>query len=356
MENLNKIDILSLDLPQLENAMAEIGEKKFRARQIFQWLHVKKVFDFDKMTDISVQLRTKLNEFFCIKRLFIAKRLESCIDNTVKYLYRLPDGNYVETVLMEYHYGKSICVSTQVGCKMGCGFCASAIAGFVRNLSPSEILMQIYMTEIDMGFKTSGIVLMGIGEPLDNYENVVKFLKLVSDKNGNNLSLRHVSLSTCGIVPQIYKLAEEKFGLTLSISLHCADNEGRSKIMPVNRTYNISELLTACRFYIEKTGRRITFEYAVIDNVNDSRDDAEKLVSLLRGMNCHINIIPVNKVKERNYSTKKSSAENFAQYLLKRGLNATVRRTLGSDINAACGQLRRDTLKSEGTGGVNYES
>lgn len=355
LEIAEKIDILSLDLPQLELKMAEIGEKKFRAKQIFQWLHVKKVFSFDDMTDISVQLRTELKDIFCIKRLFIAKRLESCIDNTVKYLYRLPDGNYVETVLMEYHYGKSICVSTQVGCKMGCSFCASAIAGFVRNLTPSEILMQIYMTEKDMGVKVSGIVLMGIGEPLDNYENVVKFLRLVSDKNGNNLSLRHVSLSTCGIVPKIYELAGEKFGLTLSVSLHCADNDGRSRIMPVNRTYNLGQLIEACRFYIEKTGRRITFEYAVIDGINVSENDGEKLVSLLRGMNCHVNVIPVNKVKERNYRSKKSSAENFAQYLLKRGINATVRRTLGSDINAACGQLRRDTLKLEKTGGVNYE-
>jgi len=356
LENSEKIDILSLDLPQLEIKMAEIGEKKFRAKQIFQWLHVKKIFNFDEMTDISVQLRTKLKEIFCVKSLFIEKRLESCIDNTVKYLYRLPDGNYAETVLMEYHYGRSICVSTQVGCKMGCSFCASAIAGFVRNLTPSEILMQIYLTEKDSGIKTSGIVLMGIGEPLDNYDNVIRFLKLVSDKNGNNLSLRHVSLSTCGIVPKIYELAEEKLGLTLSVSLHCADNDGRSSIMPVNRRYSIDELIKACRFYIDKTGRRITFEYAVIDGVNDSCKDADKLVLLLKGINCHVNVIPVNKVKERNYSSGKSSAENFARYLLKRGLNATVRRTLGSDINAACGQLRRDTLKLERTGGVNYES
>lgn len=353
--NSKKIDILSLDLPELENIMAEVGEKRFRAKQIFQWLHVKKVFSFDDMTDISVQLRTKLKDVFCIKRLFIAKRLESCIDNTVKYLYGLPDGNYVETVLMEYHYGKSICVSTQVGCKMGCSFCASTIAGFVRNLTPSEILMQIYMTEKDMNIKASGIVLMGIGEPLDNYDNTVRFLRLLSDKNGNNLSLRHVSLSTCGIVPRIYDLAKENFGLTLSVSLHCADNSGRSDIMPINRRYAIDQLIPACRFYTDKTGRRITFEYAVIDGVNDSEKHAEKLASLLHGINCHVNIIPVNRVKERNYSSGKQAAEKFARFLSKRRLNATVRRTLGSDINAACGQLRRDTLKLEKTGGVNYE-
>ncbi|MBQ3885962.1 MAG: 23S rRNA (adenine(2503)-C(2))-methyltransferase RlmN, partial [Ruminococcus sp.] len=247
-----------------------------------------------------------------------------------------------ETVLMEYNYGYSICVSTQVGCKMGCRFCASAIAGFVRDLRPSEILMQIYQTEQDAGVKVSGIVLMGIGEPLDNYDNVIKFLGLVSDKNGNDMSLRHVSLSTCGIVPKIYELAERKLQLTLCISLHSADNSRRSEIMPVNRAYDIGELLKACRYYIDKTGRRITFEYAVIDNVNSSDKDADKLADLLRGINCHVNLIPVNKVKERNYTTARSGVADFAKRLGKRGINATVRRTLGSDIEAACGQLRRD--------------
>ena len=234
---MEKIDILSLDLKELEAALVELGEKKFRAKQIFQWIHIKKVFDFDKMTDISVQLRALLKEKFCINGLFVQKRLESCIDNTVKYLYRLCDGNFVETVLMEYSYGYSLCISTQVGCKMGCRFCASAIAGFVRNLTPSEMLMQIYETEKNSGVKISGLVLMGIGEPLDNYDNVLKFLGLLSHKDGNNFSLRHVSLSTCGIVPRIYELAELKLGLTLCISLHSSDNSARSEIMPVNRTY-----------------------------------------------------------------------------------------------------------------------
>lgn len=337
-----KTDILSLDLSELEAVLVENGEKKFRAKQIFQWLHVKRVFDFDKMTDLSIQLRQRLNEIFCINGLFVQKKLESSIDNTVKYLYRLSDGNFVETVLMEYNYGYSICVSTQVGCKMGCRFCASAIAGFVRDLRPSEILMQIYQTEQDAGVKVSGIVLMGIGEPLDNYDNVIKFLGLLSDKNGNDMSLRHVSLSTCGIVPKIYELAEKKLQLTLCISLHSADNSRRSEIMPVNRAYDIGELLKACRYYIDKTGRRITFEYAVIDNVNSSDKDADKLADLLRGINCHVNLIPVNKVKERNYTTARSGVADFAKRLGKRGINATVRRTLGSDIEAACGQLRRD--------------
>lgn len=350
---MEKIDILSLSLEELENILIENGEKKFRAKQIFQWLHVKRVFDFSKMTDISVQLRQSLNEIFCIKGLFVQKKLESAIDNTVKYLYRLPDGNFVETVLMEYNYGRSICVSTQVGCKMGCRFCASAIAGYVRDLEPSEILMQIYETEKDAGVRVSGVVLMGIGEPLDNFANVMKFLNLLSDKNGNNLSLRHVSLSTCGIVPRIYDLADRKLQLTLSVSLHSADNDKRSEIMPVNRTYNIDKLIEACRVYIEKTGRRVTFEYAVIDNVNSAEKDADKLADLLRGLNCHVNLIPVNQVKERNYKTAASGVAQFAKRLEKRGINATVRRTLGSDIEAACGQLRRDAVKQQnGCGGA----
>ena len=350
---MDKKDILSMTLPELESALTALGEKKFRAKQIFQWLHVKRVFDFDKMTDISIQLRAVLKENFCIKGIFVEKRLESCIDNTVKYLYRLSDGNFVETVLMEYNYGYSICVSTQVGCKMGCRFCASAIAGFVRNLEPSEILMQIYETEKNSGRRVSGIVLMGIGEPLDNYDNVVRFLSLLSDKNGNNISLRHVSLSTCGIVPRIYDLAKPKLGLTLCISLHCPDDKGRSEIMPVNRKYNIESLINACKDYIAATGRRITFEYAVIDRVNSSDSDADALADLLRGINCHVNLIPVNKVRERNYSTARSGVSDFAKRLEKRGINATVRRTLGSDIEAACGQLRRDAAQSsEKNGGA----
>ncbi len=344
---MEKIDILSLDLKELEAALVEMGEKKFRAKQIFQWLHVKKVLDFDKMTDISVQLRGLLKEKFCINGLFVQKRLESCIDNTVKYLYRLSDGNFVETVLMEYSYGYSLCISTQVGCKMGCRFCASAIAGFVRNLEPSEMLMQIYETEINSGVKISGLVLMGIGEPLDNYDNVLKFLGLLSHKDGNNFSLRHVSLSTCGLVPRIYDLAELKLGLTLCISLHSSENSSRSDIMPVNRTYNIEKLIEACKHYISVTGRRITFEYAVMDNVNSAEKDADRLAELLRGINCHVNLIPVNKVKERKYTTARTAVAEFAKRLEKRGINATVRRTLGSDIEAACGQLRRDAADNQ---------
>ena len=310
-------------------------------------LHVKNVRSFEEMSNISKQLRTKLSENFCLKSLNIERKLESKTDNTVKYLYRLDDGNFIETVLMEYNHGYSLCVSSQVGCKMGCNFCASTIAGFVRNLEPSEILLQIYETERDSGKKIDSIVMMGIGEPLDNFSNVVKFLELLSWPEGRNMSLRHVALSTCGVVPKIRKLCELHLGLTLSVSLHASDNNRRSEIMPVNRAYPIEELLSACRDYIKNTGRRITFEYAVINDVNSSEADARKLAELLRGMNCHVNLIPVNNVKERSYTSSMKTVNRFREMLVQRGINATVRRTLGADINAACGQLRRERQENQ---------
>ena len=313
-----KIDILGLLPDELESEILKLGEKKFRAGQIFDWLHVKRVSSFDEMTNLSVQLRNLLNEKFCLKSLFVSKKLESHTDNTVKYLYELEDGNHVESVIMEYNYGNTICVSTQVGCKMGCRFCASTIAGFKRDLTSSEILGQIYASERDSGRKISGVVLMGIGEPMDNFDNVVNFLEVLSCPKGFNMSLRHVSVSTCGIVPRIYELAEKKLGITLSISLH------------------------ACRYYFKVTGRRISFEYALIDGHNDSMEDARELAELLGGFVCHVNIIPVNKIKERNYHSDRKSANRFRGYLEKLGINATVRRTLGADIDAACGQLRRE--------------
>lgn len=337
-----KLDILSLSLDEIIIELDAMGEKKFRAEQIFNWLHIKKVTDFSEMSNISLELRTKLSEKFYIKRLNIVKRLESCVDNTIKYLYELDDGNHVESVLMDYKHGNSICISTQVGCKMGCNFCASTIAGFRRDLTPSEMLMQIYLAEKDSGRHVDSLVLMGIGEPLDNYENVIRFLELLSSPKGRNMSLRHVSLSTCGIVPRINDLAKLKTGLTLSVSLHSADNVRRSEIMPVNRKWDINELIAACRKYIAETGRRISFEYAVISGVNDSAADAEALARLLKGMNCHINLIPVNKIKERSYSADRRSVEQFMKRLEKLGMNVTIRRTLGADINAACGQLRRE--------------
>lgn len=339
---MDKIDILSLNLSEIEGYLIEIGEKKFRGLQIYTWLHQKRATSFDEMTNLSLELRTKLSQHFYIKQLKIAQKLESAMDNTVKYLYELPDGNHVETVMMDYKHGNSLCISTQVGCKMGCNFCASTIAGFKRNLEPSEMLLQLYTAEADSGQKISSIVLMGIGEPLDNYDNVIKFLMLLSSEQGTNMSLRHVSLSTCGLVDKIYELEKLKLGLTLSISLHATTDEKRSEIMPVNRRFCIKELLAACKQYIATTGRRISFEYAVIDGVNDSREQADELIKLLRGMNCHVNLIPVNKIKERNYTANRRSVADFASYLEKNGINATIRRTLGTDINAACGQLRRE--------------
>ena len=337
-----KKDILSYSLEELETALAEIGEKKFRAKQIYEWLHVQRVSEFDKMSNISLSLRTKLDEEFCINSINIVKKLESHIDNTVKYLYELSDGNHVECVMMEYKHGNSLCISTQVGCKMGCRFCASTIAGFKRNLLPSEMLLQIYTAEKESGKHVDSLVLMGIGEPLDNFDNVVKFLQLLSYETGKNMSLRHVSLSTCGLVNRIYDLAEYKFGLTLSISLHAVTDKKRSEIMPVNNRFCIGELLQACRDYIDKTGRRISFEYSVIHGVNDSHEDAAGLIKLLKNMNCHVNLIPVNEIKERDFKADRKSLEKFEEMLIKGGLNATTRRTLGADINAACGQLRRE--------------
>lgn len=340
----NKIDIISLSLTELEDKLLQIGEKKFRAKQVYEWIHKKRVTNFDQMMNISAQLRDKLKEIFCINSLFVKKRLVSNADNTVKYLYALPDGEQVETVFMEYSYGNSICLSTQVGCKMGCSFCASTKAGFVRNLLPSEILLQIYETERDSGRKISSVVLMGIGEPLDNFDNVVKFLSLLSDPNGNNMSLRHVSLSTCGLVDKIYKLAELKLGVTLSVSLHAPTDEVRDGIMPVNRTYPIPELMRACSDYFKATGRRISFEFALIQGINDDRKTADELIKLLKPMSpCHVNLIPVNEIREGNYK-KSSYVKSFQQMLVDSGINATVRRTLGSDIEAACGQLRRDNI------------
>lgn len=337
-----KTDILSLYPEELEAEILAMGEKNFRAKQIFEWLHVKNVDSFDKMTNLSAQLRARLEEKFCIKSLFVCKTLESCTDNTVKYLYGLDDGNHIESVLMEYSYGNTICVSTQVGCKMGCRFCASTIAGYKRDLTAGEILGQIYTAQRESGRKISGVVLMGIGEPMDNYDNVVRFLKLLSCPQGFGMSLRHVSVSTCGIVPRIYELAELNLGITLSISLHAPDNAERSAIMPVNDRWDINELMAACRRYFAKTGRRISFEYALIDGHNDTREDAKKLAALLSDFVCHVNIIPVNKIKERSFTSDRKAAHRFQQYLNELGINATVRRTLGADIEAACGQLRRE--------------
>lgn len=339
-----KIDILSLTLSELEAELVAMGEQKFRAKQIYDWLHKKRATDFDQITNISAQLKDKLKNNFCIKSLIIKKRLVSAVDDTVKYLYALPDGEKVETVLMDYKHGNSICLSTQVGCRMGCKFCASTKAGFVRNLEPSEILLQIYESERDSGRRIDSIVLMGIGEPLDNFDNVMKFLSVLSSEQGTNMSLRHVSLSTCGLVDKIDRLAEMKLGLTLSISLHAPTNQARDEIMPVNKKYPVESLVKSCKNYFSKTGRRISFEFALISGVNDDMKTADELISLLKPMGvCHINLIPINEIKEGSYK-KSGFVKPFQERLQKAGLNATVRRTLGADIEAACGQLRRDNI------------
>ncbi len=344
---MEKQDILSMSLAELTQAMLKMGQPKYRAAQIYHWLHVKKAADFSEMLDLPMALRTKMDVEFCIKRLFVARKLESCIDNTVKYLYRLSDGNHVETVLMSYRHGWRLCISTQVGCKMGCQFCASTIAGYVRNLTPSEMLLQIDETERDAGVSISGVVLMGIGEPLDNYENVMRFLELLSDAKGRQMSLRHVTLSTCGIVPKICDLADRISGLTLAVSLHNPTDAGRNAVMPVNRRYPLSELMEACRYYFSRTGRRVTFEYAVMQGENDSEADAKALAVLLKGQQAHVNLIPVNSVKERSYHATRKSAQDFMHRLEKHGVHSTVRRTLGSDIEAACGQLRHEADKQQ---------
>ncbi|MDD2956220.1 MAG: 23S rRNA (adenine(2503)-C(2))-methyltransferase RlmN [Oscillospiraceae bacterium] len=339
---MEKIDIKSLPLSGLEELFAAWGEPSFRAGQVYAWLHQKQALRFEEMSNLSKALREKLEQNCFITELTVRRKLVSQIDGTIKYLYQLPDGETVESVLMQYKHGDSLCISTQVGCRMGCNFCASTLLGLARNLTPAEMLEEVYLAGRDSGRRVSSLVLMGIGEPLDNYDNVLTFLRLLSSEQGMNLSLRHVSLSTCGLVPRIYDLMAEKLQLTLSISLHAPDNETRDKTMPVNRKYPVEELIEACRAYFKETGRRISFEYALIQGVNDSEDCAEKLAKLLSGLPCHVNLIPVNSVTERGY--RKSSPlqiKKFIAVLERRHINTTVRRELGADINAACGQLRR---------------
>lgn len=337
---MSKIDIKSMYLNELEESLSKIDLPKFRAKQIFNWLH-KGVKSFDEMTNLSVDLRKRLNEIYIIKSVEIKRKLVSKLDDTVKYLFKLHDGELVESVVMKYNHGYSICVSTQVGCRMGCSFCASGLHGLIRNLTASEILSQIYMAINDLNIRISNIVLMGIGEPLDNFDNVIRFLKLVSNEDGINIGLRHISLSTCGLVPKIYELLEYNLPITLSISLHAPNNVIRNNIMKVNHSYPLEELIKACKDYFKKTKRRISFEYAVIDGVNNTDECVNDLYKLLKGFNCHLNLIPVNPVKEKEHKApNKTNIISFKEKLSKLGLNVTVRRTLGADIEASCGQLR----------------
>jgi len=341
---VERLDLASMSYEELGGYLESLGQPKFRTGQLFQWIHQKQVTALSEMTNLPKQLLEKLEtegEIRC--GLVVLRKLISELDGTVKYLFRLPDGELVESVLMRYEHGLSACLSTQVGCRMGCTFCASTKAGFVRNLYPSEILGQLYTIQRDVGERVSTIVLMGIGEPLDNFDHVLQFLSLLSDPRGNALSLRHVSLSTCGLVERIDALAEHRLGLTLSVSLHAPNDEIRRQTMPVARRYPMEDLLAACRRYTDATGRRISFEYALIAGVNDSRRDAEELAARLRGMLCHVNLIPVNEIRETEYrQTGRERIYEFQAWLQSRGINTTVRRTLGADIGAACGQLRRD--------------
>ena len=341
-----KQDILSMTLQELTEAVQALDLPKYRAAQIYRWLHKTGVADFSEMTDLPLALRERLNDSFVIFSCNIEKKLISEYDNTVKYLYSLHDGELIESVVMKYKYGYTVCVSSQVGCRMGCKFCASTLSGVVRNLEPSEILSQVYAAERDLNVRISHIVMMGMGEPLDNFDNVMRFLTLISDENGKNISMRHISLSTCGIVPGIYALAQKDLQLTLSVSLHAPNNDIRSAMMPVNKKWPVETLIQACKDYTLKTNRRISFEYALVAGQNDSPACARELAALLRGMLCHINLIPVNEVKETG--CKRSTPEQIKQFsdiLSGKGYAVTVRRRLGSDINAACGQLRRTEEK-----------
>ncbi len=338
-------NIKDYDLEDLKKELESIGEKKYRAEQIFKWLYIDKVKEFDEMTNLSLELREKLKSEYDICNFKILRKQESS-DGTKKYLFDVLDGNAIESVLMEYHHGRTICVSSQIGCKMGCKFCASTGLKFARNLTAGEIVEQILAVEQDTGYKISNVVFMGIGEPFDNYDNVMQAIKIINNQKGLSIGARHISISTSGLVPMIYKFADEELQCTLSISLHATNDKKRSEMMPINNRYNIKELMEACKYYIEKTNKRISFEYALAKDNNDNLDDAKELVKLLKGMLCHVNLIPINKIENGKYT--KSSNENiirFRDYLNEKGITATIRRELGSDIDAACGQLRRKNLK-----------
>ena len=342
---MEQIEIKSLSLVQLKNVMIEMGEKAFRAKQIYEWLHQKQAESFDEMSNLSAALREKLKERCVLTTLKMLEVQTSKIDGTQKYLFALPDGNVVESVLMKYKHGNSVCISSQVGCKMGCRFCASTIGGWTRNLLPSEMLEQIYRIQKLSGERVSNVVVMGTGEPLDIYENLLQFIRLLTDENGLHISQRNLTVSTCGIVPKMYALAEENLQITLAISLHASNQEKRAELMPIANKYSIEEVLEACRNYFEKTGRRLTFEYSLVGGKNDTKEDAEELARLIKGLNCHVNLIPVNPIKERDYvQSDKKVIENFKNKLEKYQINVTIRREMGRDIDGACGQLRKSYI------------
>lgn len=335
-------DLKSMNMQELTAFVTGLGEKPFRARQLCEWLHVKQAGSFAGMTNLPKAFREQLEKDCELVRLVPVDVQVSAVDGTRKYLFSLPDGNMVESVLMRYKHGNSVCVSSQVGCRMGCKFCASTLDGLVRSLAPSEMLEQVYCIGRDIGERISNVVVMGTGEPLDNYENLLRFIELLTDENGLHISQRNVTVSTCGIVPKMRSLADERLAITLALSLHASTQKKRLALMPVANRYDIHEVIDACRYYFEKTGRRVTFEYSLVGSVNDTGEDAARLASLLSGMNCHVNLIPVNPIRERDYAGPNAcTVRAFQERLTKSGLNVTVRREMGQDIDGACGQLRR---------------
>lgn len=342
---MNKTDIKSLSLEELQREMEQMGEKKFRAAQLYEWIHKKLARDFSEMTNLSLSLREKCREHFDLATLHSVQVQESKVDGTKKYLFELPDGNTVESVWMRYHHGNSVCISSQVGCRMGCRFCASTLGGLVRNLSAGEMLDQIYAVTLLTGERVSNVVVMGIGEPFDNMENLLKFIRMLTDERGQHISQRGITVSTCGLVPNIKKLAEEELQITLALSLHGVTDEKRKKLMPIAERYSISELMDVCRYYFERTSRRITFEYALAGGVNDTEEDAEGLIMLARFVHAHVNLIPINPVEERDYvPSAREAVRAFQAKLLQAGMNVTLRREMGRDIDGACGQLRRKVI------------
>lgn len=344
-----KVDMKSMNMEELVKFIEELGEKKFRAKQIYEWIHIKHVKSFEEMTNISKKFAEQLNEVCTLTSLEKADVQISKMDGTRKYLFALEDGNVIESVLMRYKHGNSVCISSQVGCRMGCRFCASTLDGLVRGLTPAEMVDQIYQISKDTGERISNVVVMGTGEPLDNYDNLLRFIELLTDENGLNISQRNVTVSTCGIVPKIRELAEQKLSITLALSLHASNQKKRLELMPIANKYEIHEVIEACQYYFEQTGRRVTFEYSLVGGVNDSKEDARELLQLVKGMNCHINLIPVNPIKERSYV--QSNAQVIAAFknrIEKAGLNATIRREMGRDIDGACGQLRKKYISKKG--------
>ena len=345
---MEKTDIKSLNLEELTSYMVSIGEKPFRARQLYEWIHQKLAADFSEMTNLSKALKEKLLQSAALTSLTVVEEKISKIDGTRKYLFGLSDGNIIESVLMKYKHGNSVCISSQVGCRMGCRFCASTLDGLERNLSPSEMLDQIYRIQKLTGERVSNVVVMGSGEPMDNYDNLIQFIRILTDENGLNISQRNVTVSTCGIVPGILKLAEENLQITLALSLHAPNDEVRKTLMPVANRYPLKDVLEACRTYFEKTGRRLTFEYSLVSGVNDNLKEAAALSALLKDQHGHVNLIPVNPIKERDYvQSDRRAIEAFKNLLEKNGINVTIRREMGRDINGACGQLRKSFLSQE---------